>query len=176
MEKAPQPPVMLIDITTEFDEWSTAPDLENLITKAARAAVLATEADFTTRAELSILLTSNAAVRRLNSQYRGLNKATNVLSFCGETATRPESRPFLLGDVVLAYQTIAAEAQQQRIDFAAHVSHLIVHGVLHLLGYDHENDTSAHTMELAEIKILKGIGVENPYAQARSNAMIGSRL
>jgi len=175
MEKAAQPPAMLIDITTEFDGWSTAPDLENLIKTAARAAVLAKAEEFTTRAELSILLTSDAAVAKLNSQYRGLNKATNVLSFCGESATGPESRSFLLGDVVLAYQTIAAEAQQQRIGFSAHVSHLVVHGVLHLLSYDHENDTSAHIMELAEIKILEGIGVENPYAQAHSNVMIGSR-
>jgi probable rRNA maturation factor len=156
---------MLIDITIEFAAWSKVPGLENLIKTSARAAVSGREEEFKNRAELSILLTSDEAIRQLNSNFRGQDKPTNVLSFGGETETVSTVPSFLLGDVVLSYQTIAKEAQQQGKSFDDHVSHLIVHGVLHLLGYDHDNDELAHKMERVEIKILKGIGVENPYSQ-----------
>jgi probable rRNA maturation factor len=76
-----------------------------------------------------------------------------------------QDRNFLLGDIVLSYQTMQTEAEQQQKNFNNHVSHLIVHGVLHLLGYDHEDDEAAADMELVEINILKGLGIENPYSQ-----------
>ncbi len=156
---------MLIDITTEFAAWSKIPDLESRIKTAAQVATFGHEQEFKNRAELSILLTSDEAIRQLNSNFRGQDKPTNVLSFTGDKDRDPTVPTFLLGDVVLAYQTIAGEAEQQGKSFDNHVSHLIVHGVLHLLGYDHENDQTAQEMELVEIKILKGIGVENPYSQ-----------
>ncbi len=156
---------MLIDISIEFEAWSKIAGLEKLVRTAAFAAVSDCEEKFINQAELSILLTSDDAMRQLNSTYRGQDKPTNVLSFPGETETQSQSRSFLLGDVVLSYQTVVTEAQQQRISLENHISHLIVHGVLHLLGHDHENDKDAHNMEHLEINILKGIGVENPYAQ-----------
>ena len=156
---------MLIDITIEYDAWSQLDGLESLIKTAAQAAVFEREDEFKNRAELSILLTSDDAIRQLNSTYRGQNKPTNVLSFGGEPEARSRNQSFLLGDIVLSYQTINTEAQQQQKNFGNHVSHLIVHGVLHLLGYDHHNDETADDMELVEINILKGIGIENPYSQ-----------
>ncbi len=164
IEEVKQNPDMLIDITTEFEDWSTSPDFTEMIKTAALAAVFGCEEDLKSRAELSILLTSDAAIQQLNSDYRGQDKPTNVLSFSGELDTASGERSFLLGDVVLSYQTIFAEAQNQGKNFEAHVSHLIVHGVLHLLGYDHENDETADDMELVEIEILKGIGIDNPYS------------
>jgi len=156
---------MLIDISIEFVAWSKISGLEKLINTAALAAVFDCEEKIRNQAELSILLTSDDAMRQLNLTYRGQDKSTNVLSFPGEPEAHSQSRSFLLGDVVLSYQTVVAEAEQQQISLENHISHLIVHGVLHLLGHDHENDTDAHDMEHLEINILKGIGVENPYAQ-----------
>lgn len=158
---------MLIDITTEFSGWSNVPDLDALINTAALAAVYEQGEEFKTHAELSILLTSDAAIHKLNAQYRGRDKPTNVISFSGENIARAKNQSFLLGDVVLSYQTISAEAQAQSKRLNDHICHLIVHGILHLLGHDHENEEMAHEMEQKEIKILKGMGIENPYATAQ---------
>ncbi len=155
---------MLIDITIEYDAWSQLDGLESLIKTAAQAAVFERDDEFKNRAELSILLTSDDAIRQLNSIYRGQDRPTNVLSFGGEPEARSQDQSFLLGDIVLSYQTISTEAEQQQKNLGNHVSHLIVHGVLHLLGYDHHNDKTADDMELVEINILKGIGIENPYS------------
>jgi len=156
---------MLIDITIEYDAWSKLDALESLIKTAALAAVYEREDEFKDHAELSVLLTCDEAIRQLNLTYRGQDKPTNVLSFGGEIDAPSQDRNFLLGDIVLSFQTINTEAQQQRKNFDNHVSHLIVHGVLHLLGYDHQNDKTADDMELVEINILKGLGIENPYSQ-----------
>ena len=155
---------MLIDITVEFAAWSKIPGLEKLVKTAAFAAVADGDEKLEHHAELSILLTSDDKMRQLNATYRGKDRPTNVLSFPGELATHSQDRSFLLGDVVLSYQTVAAEAEQQHITLESHISHLIVHGVLHLLGHNHENDKDAHDMECMEIDILKGIGVKNPYS------------
>jgi len=155
---------MLIDITIEYDAWSKLDGLKNQIKTAAQAAVFERKDDFKSRAELSILLTSDEVIRQLNATYRGQDKPTNVLSFGGEPEAWSQNRNFLLGDIVLGYQTIKTEAEQQQKNINNHVSHLIVHGVLHLLGYDHRDDESADDMERIEINILKGIGIENPYS------------
>ena len=156
---------MLIDITIEYDAWSKLDGLEGLIKTAAQAAIFERGDEFETRAELSVLLTSDEAIQRLNSKYRNQDKPTNVLSFGGEPEARSQDQNFLLGDIVLSYQTINTEAEQQQKNFGNHVSHLIVHGVLHLLGHDHRDDKTADDMELVEINILKGLGIENPYSQ-----------
>ena len=156
---------MLIDITIEYDAWSKLDGLEGLIKTAAQAAIFERGDEFETRAELSVLLTSDEAIQQLNSKYRNQDKPTNVLSFGGEPEARSQDQNFLLGDIVLSYQTINTEAEQQRKNFGNHVSHLIVHGVLHLLGHDHRDDETADDMELVEINILKGLGIENPYSQ-----------
>jgi probable rRNA maturation factor len=105
--------------------------------------------------QLAIVLANDAFVQDLNHKFRGKNKPTNVLSFPNDDAP--------LGDVVLAYETIVAEAEQQEKTFRDHSAHLLVHGVLHLMGYDHESEKDAAAMEKKEINILKKLGVKNPY-------------
>jgi len=123
--------------------------------KTARAAALA--ALGRKKSELTIVLADDALVHSLNKQFRGKDKPTNVLSF-------PEASPSAyLGDVILAFETIKREAAEQHKTFQSHATHLIIHGVLHLLGHDHEDEKDAHAMEQLEIKILKKLGISNPY-------------
>jgi probable rRNA maturation factor len=115
-------------------------------------------------AEASILLTDDRHVRQLNRDYRGVDRATNVLAFalldgCAER----DGVPLLLGDVIIAYETAATEAQDARKTLADHLSHLVVHGILHLLGYDHGTDAEADAMERLEVSILTSLGVADPY-------------
>ena len=111
-------------------------------------------------AELSILFTDNPAVQRLNAQYRGEDKPTNVLSF-------PQSAGPLLGDIVLAWETVRDEAALAGKPIEAHMAHLIIHGFLHLLGHDHEADDEAEAMEALEREALEKIGIADPYATAQ---------
>lgn len=116
------------------------------------------------RAELSVVLTDDNHIQELNAQYRGKDKPTNVLSFpIQENLAMPTSQSLVLGDIVLAYETIAQEALSQHKTFPDHFSHLVVHGFLHLLGYDHEKKAQAEQMEQLEASILEGLGIKNPY-------------
>ncbi len=128
------------------------------------------------RAEVGIVLTGDAAVRDLNLRYRGKDRPTNVLSFAAsdmrEGALKPDAvdgaigtaAPLLLGDVVVAYDTVAREAEAAARPLADHLAHMVVHGVLHLLGYDHETDAGAAVMEGLETSVLAGLRVPDPYA------------
>lgn len=113
-------------------------------------------------AELAVVLVTDAAIRKLNAAYRGKDKPTNVLSFPADAFDGPG--PALLGDVVVAYATCAREARQEGKSLKNHLSHMVVHGVLHLLGYDHESARDAKTMERLETDILLELGVADPYA------------
>jgi probable rRNA maturation factor len=128
--------------------------------------------DFTCQVELAVVLTDDAYMRDLNHTYRSKDKATNVLSFpaSGDVlGTLKQSIkygfPLQLGDIVLAYETIAREAKEQNKSFKAHFTHLIVHGCLHVLGFDHENPKEAEIMENLEIELLSRVGIENPYKE-----------
>ena len=124
------------------------------------------------RAEVGVLLADDAAVRALNAAHRGQDRSTNVLSFPtlgtpdAALSSEPGDRPLLLGDLVLAAETIRAEAKAQGKPLPDHVLHLVVHGTLHLLGHDHEDDAQAVAMEELERSILAGLGVPDPYAEA----------
>jgi probable rRNA maturation factor len=138
-------------------------DLEHCCETAARAALAAADARFAGGAELSIVLGDDAMLRALNRQWRGRDKPTNVLSFATREGERPPGAPCLLGDVVLAFETVAAEARAQGKPMAHHLCHLVVHGVLHLLGFDHEHEADAERMEALETEILAGLGIADPY-------------
>jgi probable rRNA maturation factor len=147
----------LIDIEIEDAAWSAAaPDAEPLV-RAAGEAALKTE-DFA-QGGVTILLADDEAVRDLNARFRGKDYATNVLSF--PAPPNPEDH---LGDIALAYGVCAREAQEQGKSLEAHLQHLVVHGVLHLLGYDHEIETEAEDMEGLERAVLADLGVADPYA------------
>jgi probable rRNA maturation factor len=113
--------------------------------------------------EISIALSSDARVRTLNRTYRGQNKSTNVLSFPSESVSAPSSGPVLLGDVILAFETTRREAARDKKTLHAHTTHLVVHGVLHLLGYDHIVNRDAQNMERLERLTLEGLGFADPY-------------
>jgi probable rRNA maturation factor len=143
------------------------PGAAALVRRAARAAFAgAAPTALTGRAvELCVALADDAQVRILNRDYRGIDKPTNVLSFGGswDPAAGAAAPLVLLGDVVLACETVAAEAAVQGKTLADHVSHLTVHGVLHLLGFDHEEAAEAEMMEALEASLLAGLGVADPY-------------
>ncbi len=152
---------LVIEIGRSSEGWAAAlPDAEALLCRSANAAW---EAAGSGTAELSILLSGDAEVQALNNDYRGKDKPTNVLSFpAGDEGAA--GRPRLLGDVVLALETIEREAAAQSKPLTDHLSHLTVHGVLHLLGHDHETETQATAMEALETEILSGLEIDDPYA------------
>jgi len=156
----------------EFDgsvrDWPSASRDAEALCRTAIDAVCAfrTDLDFT-RWEVSIRLTDDQAVQALNKAYRGIDAPTNVLSFPMDGPTPEGSAPpagGLLGDIALSAETIEREAIEQDKLLPDHFVHMVVHGMLHLLGYDHENDTEADVMERCEISILSNLGIANPYA------------
>ncbi|WP_295209099.1 rRNA maturation RNase YbeY [uncultured Brevundimonas sp.] len=143
----------MIEIEVEAEAWTGAlRDAEAVVDRAAQAALGAMQGD------IVVLLTDDAAVRELNGRFRDKDRPTNVLSFPAPKNAFPH-----LGDIVLAYGVCATEAEAQGKTLADHLSHLVVHGVLHLLGRDHEDDAEAEEMEAEEREILAQIGVADPY-------------
>jgi len=154
---------MTISIEVEDEAWAGLPGLEQLAQSAVEAALAAADVD-SAGFNVAILLTDDDAIAAINAEWRGMEKPTNVLSFpTPEDMPVPdgESRP--LGDIVLAHGVISREAAEQGKSLRDHATHLIVHGTLHLVGYDHEGDGEAEEMEELETRILKGLGISNPY-------------
>ncbi|MGE5268419.1 MAG: rRNA maturation RNase YbeY [Thiohalocapsa sp.] len=153
-----------INVNVEDDGWQAlCPNAAALVEAAARAALRDAAPAGNAPLVLDVLLTDDSEQRRLNRVYRGIDKPTNVLSFALADTPAPAGAPSLLGDVVLARETVAREAAEQKKPLADHLQHLVVHGVLHLLGCDHENDTEAAIMEAREVAILQSLGVPDPY-------------
>ena len=162
--------ISTIDVASSCIGWiRVCPDAERLARAAAQIALIDGFAAMgfasPERIELGITLTDDTDQSHLNRRYRGQDRSTNVLAFrAWEPRTpAPADAPVLLGDIVLAFETVAREAVQQFKPFGDHLRHLIVHGVLHLLGYDHQNDADAVRMEGLEISILAKLGVRDPY-------------
>jgi len=157
----------LSEVLVVADCWQAEPDAEAVIHRAVAAAA-AFVSDDLGNAEVAIMLTDDAGVRTLNRNWRGIDKATNVLSFPALQPSRPRApgdAPRMLGDIAIAYETTRREADDEQKSFEHHLSHLAVHGFLHLIGYDHENDAEAATMEEAEREILSQLGIPDPYAE-----------
>jgi probable rRNA maturation factor len=150
-----------LDLLIESARWSGVGKIKPLLRRAIEAAA----AELSTgRVELAIVLTDDAAIRALNRHWRGIDKATNVLSFPTQEAGGDISgQPPLIGDIVLAHETIAREADAEGKPFAHHLAHLAVHGFLHLNGCDHERDEDAEVMEQLERKILRRLRIPDPY-------------
>ena len=152
-----------IDVIERAAAWRRALPNAPAICRNAAVAALAHAAVGLTGAELAIVLADDALIARLNRTYRGIAKPTNVLSFASAEPARRRTSLRLLGDVVVAHGTIAREARAQGKTLADHLTHLVVHGVLHLLGFDHERAVEARRMEALEVTILADLGVANPY-------------
>jgi probable rRNA maturation factor len=158
-----------IFVDVAYEAWSTrVKDVEDRCCLVAAVALGAAAANVdlpAARLEVSILLTDDTQIQALNREYRQQDKPTNVLSFAAldEDSPLPPDGPILLGDVIVAYQTTEREAREEGKSFADHLSHLVVHGVLHLLGYDHIEDDEAEEMESLERSILGALGVPDPY-------------
>lgn len=148
----------VIDIVIGDERWPELPDLQTLAECAVSAAMEHIEArDFV---ELSLAFLDDEQVQNLNREYRDKDKPTNVLSFPGSMG---DGFSPLLGDIVMAYETVVREADGRGISLMNHMTHLLVHGFLHLNGYDHETMHEAETMEALEILALADLGIRNPY-------------
>jgi probable rRNA maturation factor len=154
---------LALDIVIESPLWASVPGVKPALRRAIKAALPEGQPKIV-EAELAIVLTDDATIRKLNRQWRGRDQPTNVLSFPSPGARRPDIGTPLLGDVVIAYETTAREAETQGLPLAHHLAHLAVHGYLHLLGYDHETEKEAETMERLEREILARLDVPDPYA------------
>lgn len=149
---------LTIDVIEDAGDWSPIEDVSSLI--EAAAAEVATEPGLLVAAgSANVVLSDDESVRALNGRYRGKPKPTNVLSFPAGGGAEPGH----LGDIVLAMETLQREADAQDIPVEHHLQHLTVHGLLHLLGLDHETDVQAERMEALEIRILARLGIANPY-------------
>ena len=161
---------MSVDLIMEEARWKTLNLLE-----IANAAFKETLSHFNMRSEnfiCCILACNSKKIKGLNAQFRGKNNSTNVLSFPSTheiyevisiSKFEPASDPFELGDIAIAYEVCKKEADISNIDFEDHVYHLIIHSVLHLLGFDHEEEKNAAEMEKIEVQVLAKLGINNPY-------------
>jgi probable rRNA maturation factor len=161
---ADDPPIGFdIDVVHEDGDWAAVAGADALVRSAA-AALAAELASI--GGEVCIALSSDALVAELNGSYRGKPAPTNVLSFPATPMLPVEGEPRFLGDIVLALETMRREAADLNLPVEHHMQHLVVHGILHLLGYDHESDEQAQDMESLEIRVLARLGVADPYAAA----------
>ena len=163
---------MMLEIDIESDEeWDSSTDWSLLVRRAAESALA--ESAFPQLAngprpvEISVRLTSDEQVRALNAEWRGKDKPTNVLSFplveADELDNPGEGPELMLGDIVLAKGVCEREAAEKAIPVETHATHLLVHGTLHLLGYDHLDDDQATDMEDREVRALARLGIDDPY-------------
>lgn len=154
-----------VDIAIDAGCWGDAEALRKICEAALRQSFRTAALQAAPKSELSLLFTDDASIQQLNNRWRDKDKPTNVLSFPG---CDPDGEVYgpLLGDVVFAFETVQREAADMEIDFKDHLSHLMVHGVLHLFDYDHQDDDEARIMEQLERRILADLGIADPYQDA----------
>lgn len=156
-----------VEIVEDAGDWSFLENVQGLV--EAAASEVATEPSLKLKsASVTVALSDDTSVAQLNGQYRGKPKPTNVLSF----PAGPGAGNGYIGDIVLAAETVKREAATEDVPVEHHFQHLVVHGVLHLLGFDHETETEAEAMEKLEIGILARLGIANPYTGTLDTAKI----
>lgn len=165
-------PLSLIEISFQSDQWEKDPEFSLEDIQSVLVAVRNYFPLLKGKGHVDVVLGDDAFLQQLNASYRSQNKPTNVLSFPQEELRKgtylPSEEFVLLGDIVLSYPTIKAEALDQNKSFSHHLKHLIVHGFLHLLGFDHEEESDAQEMETLEVKILQSLNIPNPYQEGHS--------
>lgn len=161
---------LAIETQVECAGWSVMDGLDAVVEESLRATLEESGAELAEGAEVSLLFCDDARIRELNRRFRGQDKPTNVLSFPGPD---PIEDAQFLGDIAIALETAAREAAEQGKTLQQHCRHLIVHGFLHLLGYDHEDDEEAEAMEALEIRVLRRMGVDDPYRDNERKESIG---
>ncbi len=153
-----------VSINCDHAGWRPVAGQRRIIMAAIDAALQSPPAMPRAGAEVSVLLTGDARMSQINASWRGIDRPTNVLSFPAATGAAIGNSP-MLGDIVLAYETVRREALDEAKDIGAHVSHLVIHGLYHLLGDDHETELDADLMEQREIAALALLGIANPYQE-----------
>jgi len=156
-------PPLEIDLVQQAGNWPDQAGLQLLIGSAVRAVIVTADLSCPPEAELSVVLSNDDHVQELNRQWRKIDNPTNVLSFPAEDIRPGEMSGILLGDIVLAQETLMREAGEQGKRFEDHLAHLIIHGFLHIFGYDHINDKDAEIMENLERCSLAVLGLPDPY-------------
>lgn len=154
-----------LDISVPSSLWRGLPRARAIARETIAAAVAESGAALAEGVEVSLCLADDATLRALNARWRGIDKPTNVLSFPAAPPGRLGSAT-TLGDIALAYETLEREAADFGLPIADHYRHLVAHGFLHLIGYDHETDAEAERMEALETRILARLGAADPYAHA----------
>lgn len=154
---------MRIDVAVEAGGWAGEEALLALVARAVEAVLAETGQAAPGEAELSLLFTDDAHVRVLNRDWRAKDKPTNVLSFPAFPVAPGDPIPPMLGDIALAFETVMSEAALEEKPFDHHLTHLVVHGMLHLLGHDHEDEDEAEAMEALERAILARLAIPDPY-------------
>jgi probable rRNA maturation factor len=158
-----EPPRSLhTEIIIEGGDWSSFEPLENLVLAATEAVARSSKTGIAGEMAVTIALSTDRHVQDLNRDFRDKDSPTNVLSFPSDGASEPDGQRYL-GDVILACETVGRESIDLQISPSHHLQHLVVHGLLHLLGFDHDSDIDAETMETLEIEILADLGIDDPY-------------
>ena len=170
--------MLIVEATVAAGEWPSGTDWAELADRACNAALAQTPHGGLARAgfevEVAVRLSNDAEVQQLNAQYRHKDKPTNVLSFplvqhdLLDSLADSDDGEVLLGDIVLAFETVSGEAERQAITLEAHMTHLVMHGLLHLLSYDHGDDAQAEHMEALETAACAALGLADPYALSKS--------
>lgn len=152
-----------VDVLVQSPRWKKRRGATSAVRKAIEATARAISSP---SGEVAVLLTDDEAIRKLNRQWRKIDKPTNVLSFPAAKSGAPGAAVF--GDIVIAYETLSRESRDEGKEFSHHLSHLAVHGFLHLMSYDHQNDSDADAMEKLESAILKRLKIPDPYIHGRA--------
>ena len=153
-----------IAVTVEAGAWSEEAALEALVHRTVAAVISELHLRSPSPTELGLTFSDDATIRQLNAKWRGKDAPTNVLSFPAFAESRKGVLPPMLGDIVIAFETVEREAALEGKPFDHHLTHMVAHGFLHLLGYDHENDEEAEEMETVERSVLAALAIADPYA------------